>query len=260
MTADLLAASWDADGGPGGAAVRLPAGFEVAYAGPDGREVRAGLDRLRCAELEACRPVRSFPSYRGQRNYPGWYWSATMARRVGFESWVERGHLVALDFDPAVTAIVSQPFWLSWRTPAGKARRHAPDFFARLAGGGALVVDSRPRDAADESDREAFAATRKACDVLGWGYAVCGAMDPVVAANHRWIAGYRHPRCGEPATEARLLEAFGPGLGLMEGAEAAGDPLATLPALFHLMWRRELTADLTVVLSDRTVVRRTGRG
>jgi hypothetical protein len=85
-------------------------------------------------------------------------------------------------------------------------------------------------------------------------------MDPVVAANHRWIAGYRHPRCGDPATEARLLEAFGPGLPLMEGAEAAGDPLATLPVLFHLMWRRELAADLSLVLSDRTLVRTAGRG
>ena len=113
---------------------------------------------------------------------------------------------------------------------------------------------------ADDGDREAFAATRQACELLGWGYAVCGAMDTVVAANHRWIAGDRHPRCGDPAAEARLLEAFGPGLPLMEGAEAAGDPLATLPVLFHLMWRQELTADLSLVLSDRTVVRRAGRG
>ena len=258
--ADLLSASWDAYGEAGTAQVWLPAGFEVTYAGPDGREVRAGLDRLRRADLEACPPVRSFPSYKGQRNYPGWYWSATMGRRVGFESWVERGHLVALDFDPAVTAIVSQPFWLHWRTPAGKVRRHPPDFFARLAGGRGLVIDSRPTDVADDGDREAFTATRMACDLLGWGYAVCGQMDPVMAANHRWIAGYRHPRCGDPATEARLLEAFGPGLPLMEGAGAAGDPLATLPVLFHLMWRRQLVADLSLVLSHRTVVRRAGRG
>jgi hypothetical protein len=46
----------------------------------------------------------------------------------------------------------------------------------------------------------------------------------------------------------------------MEGAEAAGDPLATLPVLFRLMWRRELTADLSLVLSDRTLVRTAGRG
>jgi hypothetical protein len=109
VTADLLSASWDAGGG-NQAAGWLPAGFEVTYAEPDGQEVRTGLDGLCRADLEACLPVRSFPSYKGQRNYPGWYWSATMGRRVGFESWVERGHLVALDFDPEVTGIVSQPF------------------------------------------------------------------------------------------------------------------------------------------------------
>lgn len=259
MTADLLSASWDPLGG-NHAAVCLPAGFEVTYAERDGQEVRTGLEGLRCADFAVCRPVRSFPSYPGQRNYPGWYWSATMGRRVGFESWVERGHLVALDFDPEVTAIASQPFWLSWRTPAGKVRRHAPDFFARLADGGALVIDSRPLEVADAGDREAFAAARAACGLLGWGYAVCGEMDPVVAANHRWIAGYRHPRCGEPETEARLLKAFGSGLELMKGAEAAGDPLATLPVLFHVMWRRELTVDLSLVLSHRSVVRRAGGG
>ena len=258
--ADLMSASWDAYGEAALAQVRLPAGFEVTYTEPDGREVRAGLDRLRRVDLGSCLPVRSFPSYKGQRSYPGWYWSATTGRLVGFESWVERGHLVALDFDPSVTAIVSQPFWLHWRTPAGKVRQHAPDFFARLAGGGGLVIDSQPADKAGDSDREAFAAAARACELLGWGYVVCGQMDPVVAANHRWIAGYRHPRCGDPVTEGRLLRTFGRGLPLMEGAEAAGDPLATLPVLFHLMWRRELTADLSLVLSHRSVVRREGRG
>ena len=163
----------------------LPGGFEVEYAGPDGREVRAGLDRLRRVDLGSCLPVRSFPSYKGQRNYPGWFWSSKMGKHVGFESWVERGHLVALDFAPEVTAIVSQPFWLCWRTPAGKPARHAPDFFARLADGGALVIDSRPRDVAGDDDRQAFAATRRACEMLGWTYAVCGEIDPVVAANQR---------------------------------------------------------------------------
>jgi hypothetical protein len=241
------------------AEIRLPAGFEVTYAGPDGREVRAGLDRLRRADLESCQPVRSFPSYQGAAELPGLVLVGEDGL-VGFESWVECGHLVALDFDPAVTAIVSQPFWLHWRTLAGKARRHPPDFFARLAGGRGLVVDSRPEGVADDGDREEFAATARACELLGWEYAVCGEMDPVTSANHRWIAGYRHPRCGAPATEARLLRAFGSGLPLMEGAEAAGDPVATLPPLFHLMWRRELLADLSLVLSHRTVVWRVGRG
>ena len=87
----------------------FPSGFEVDYAEPCGREVRAGLDMLLRVDLGSCLPVRSFPSYKGQRNYPGWFWSSKMRGLVGFESWVERGHLVALDFAPEVTAIVSQP-------------------------------------------------------------------------------------------------------------------------------------------------------
>jgi hypothetical protein len=141
------------------------------------------------------------------------------------------------------TQHVAQPFWLHWRTPAGKVRRHSPGFFARLAGGGGLVIDSRPEGVADDGDREAFAVTARACEVLGEDYAVCGEMDPVVAANHRWLARYGYPRCGDLAAEARLLDVFGSGLPLMEGAGEAGDPIATLPPLFHLMWRRELLAD-----------------
>jgi hypothetical protein len=228
--------------------------FEAAYVTEDGGECRVSLAALAGVRVEDGRPVRSFPSYRGQRNYPGWYWSATMARRVGFESWVERDHLVALDFDPAVTAVASQPFWLLWRA-GGQARRHAPDFFARLAGGGALVVDSRPLDRIGGRDREAFAAAGAACARLGWRYAVWDSIDPVPAANLRWLAGYRHPRCHDPAVAGRLREAFTRPRALMDGAELAGDPLAALPVLFHLMWSHVLVADLSLVLSDRSIVR-----
>jgi hypothetical protein len=176
-----------------------------------------------------------------------------MGRRVGFESWVERDHLVALDFDAAVVAIASQPFWLLWPV-AGKIRRHAPDFFARLADGGVLVVDSRPLDRIGERDSQAFAAAGRACGLLGWRYAVWGAADPVVAANRRWLAGYRHPRCYDEVVAGGLRKVFTEPCALMDGAGQAGDPLATLPVLFHLLWRQELAADLSLVLSHRSVV------
>jgi hypothetical protein len=44
-----------------------------------------------------------------------------------------------LDFDPQVTAFSSQPFWLRW-ADGRRARRHAPDFFARLSLPGAGTV------------------------------------------------------------------------------------------------------------------------
>jgi hypothetical protein len=153
-----------------------------------------------------------------------------------------------------VTSVASQPFWLLWRAAGGKMRRHAPDFFARLAGGGALVVDSRPLDRIGERDREAFAAAGRACARLGWRYAVWGAADPVPAANLRWLAGYRHPRCWDAVAAGRLREVFAWPRALMDGAEMAGDTLATLPVLYHLLWRHELAVDLSLVLSDRSLV------
>jgi hypothetical protein len=41
---------------------------------------------------------------------------------------------------PAVAAFSSQPFWLTWPTGT-KKRRHAPDYFVRMADGTGLVID-----------------------------------------------------------------------------------------------------------------------
>jgi hypothetical protein len=41
----------------------------------------------------------------------------------------------------------------------------------------------------------------------------------------------------------------------MAGAAAAGDPLAVLPVLFHLMWEHVLVTDLAVRLTAETPVR-----
>ena len=74
---------------------------------------------------------------------PGHWWSATDQRPVGYESWLERDHLAAFDFDPEVVAIASQPFWLFWTSEAGKTRSHAPDYVPRRGAGSAVVVDCR---------------------------------------------------------------------------------------------------------------------
>lgn len=235
-------------------------GFEAVYVDATGVESRIRWDRLTEVGVEWGRPVRRFPSYRGQRHYPGLYWSATMGRHVGYESWVERDHLVALDFDRGVVGIASQPFWLVWRTADRVERRHAPDFFARLADGGALVLDSRPTDRIRDRDAATFAVTERACGLLGWHYVVWDVLDPLVAGNLRWLAGYRHPRCFDEVTADRLRAVFVRPRTLMDGAEQAGDPIAVLPVLYHLLWRGELLVDLTLVLGDRSVARQAGDG
>src|SRR5258706_200325 len=113
---------------------------------------------------------------------------------------------------------------------------HAPDYFARRADGSAVVVDCRPAGRRKPADVEKFEATARACTLAGWEYELRGAADPVVTANLRWLAGYRHPRYEVPATAGVLRQVFAAGAPLMSGAGAAGGPLATLPVLFHLLW------------------------
>ena len=229
-------------------------GFELCYADERGavrREFPASWPGLR---PERFLPVREFRWTRGQGHLPGLWWAATTGAHVGYESWLERDHLMLLDFDPQVAAISAQPFWLRWRGDAGRSRRHAPDLFARMADGSAVVIDVRPDDRIGPRDAEAFDATSRACELAGWGFRRVGVPDPVRTANVAWLARYRHQRCGSPDVARLLLKAFAGPAPLMAGAAAAGDLLVVLPVLFHLMWRHVLVANLAVRLTAETLV------
>jgi hypothetical protein len=236
------------------AAVDAGRGFELCYLeawGAECREFPASWPGLR---PEGFVPVRGFRWARGQGHLPGLWWSATTGSHVGYESWLERDHVMLLDFDPVVTAIVSQPFWLRWRDDEGRSRCHAPDLFARMADGSAVVIDVRPDDRIESRDAEAFEAARKACELAGWRFRRVGVPDPVRMANVTWLARYRHQRCGSLDAERLLVKVFAEPVPLMAGAVAAGDPLAVLPVLFHLMWRHVLVTDLDVRLTAESMV------
>lgn len=130
----------------------------------------------------------------GKRSFSGLWWSSTIADHVGYESWLERDRVMALDFDPDVVGLSSQPFRLSWQEN-GKCRSHTPNYFVRLRDGTGVVVDTRADDRIESEDAEAFAVTAQACKSVGWEFCRVGAMDAVRTANLRWLAGYRHPRC-----------------------------------------------------------------
>jgi hypothetical protein len=228
--------------------------FVVDYLTGDGLGCRMPLCEAWAAPFESGRPVRQFASRKGQRHLSGLWWSATAAGHVGFESWLERDHLLLLDFDPTTVGIASQPFWLRWADEDGKSVAHAPDFFARRSDGSAVVIDCRPVERRPARDVVKFDATARACAMVGWEYRLVGAADEVVTANVRWLAGYRHPRHRLPETVTALREAFATPTPLLTGAERVGDSIAVLPVLFHLMWCHELGADLSVPLHAGTVL------
>ena len=240
-----------------GTSAPLPAtGVQVVFIDQAGAKQSGALEVLWGVGFEHVLPVRSFGSFRGQRSFQGAWWFATTGEHVGFESWAERDAVMLLDFDPDVVAVSSQPFWLVWAGLPGP-RRHVPDFFARLADGSAVVIDVRPDELVGVDDAEVFAATQRACAAVGWGYRRVGVADAVLAANVRWLSGFRHRRCLNAQAGGELVRqvAAGP-VRVADLAGCAGGRLAVLPTLYHLLWRGVLAADLAAApLSGRTVVR-----
>jgi hypothetical protein len=228
---------------------------QVGWVSSEGSEERLPLGKAWAVPFEGGLPVRRFVRRKGQRHLSGLWWCATTGGHVGFESWLERDHLVLLDFDPTVVGIASQPFWLSWTDDAGSRVRHAPDYFTRCRDGSAVVVDCRPVERRKPRDAAKFEATASACERIGWQYRLVGAPDRIRVGNLRWLAGYRHPRHDLRQVGTLLGEVFATPTPLMAGAEAVGDPIAVLPVLFHLLWSHELVADLSVPLTEHSVIR-----
>ena len=74
------------------------------------------------------------------------------------------------------------------------------------------------------------------------------------------VMGYRHPRHRLPEIAQLLRHAFSTPTPLLAGQQAAGDSIAVLPVLFHLLWCQELSADLSTPLHQDTVVTLAGAG
>ena len=150
--------------------------------------------------------------------------------------------MMCLDFDPGVVGMSSQSFRITLPDSLPQ-RTHVPDYFVRRANWSAVVVDVRPDSLVAPADQEGFDATARLCASVGWEYRRLGGAS---LANVRWLAGYRHPRCGRAPESASVLGALASDSALTIRSLAArvGDPLVVLPTIFHLLWRQQINTDL----------------
>lgn len=116
---------------------------ELRFLDGNGEWVSTDLGKAVGATVVRGRPVRSCPTYQGQRNYPGLLWCVTSRTLVDYESLLERERLWLADFDPGVRWIASQPFWLSGRDNS-TLRRHVPGFLLQTTTGYAVVDVKEP--------------------------------------------------------------------------------------------------------------------
>lgn len=241
------------------AVVRRDLGVQVTFRSMARELVTADLADAWAQRFESLPPVRVPRAFKGQRNFAGSWWFATTQSHVAYESWLERDHLMLLDFAPEVVAVAAQPFTAVLSTPVGP-RKHTPDYFVRMADGTGVVIDVRP-DARAAKDADVFDATAAACARVGWDYQRLGDITPLLAANVRWLSGYRHPRCRTEHIADGLIErATASEVDLGALVRAVGNPVVVLPCLFHLLWSGELAADIrTRRLSMNSPVQRARR-
>lgn len=229
----------------------------VRFRDSGGDVIHSELGSVSAGELAAGRPWRTFRWHRGQAHFSGWYWAATLRRLVVYESRLELARLLLADFDPSVTAIAAQPFYLT-ASVNGKERNHVPDFLLFGGDGVVTVVNVKPSDRL--ADPKVAEALRWAGDVFaeqGWRHEIWTGAPAVQLSNVRFLAAYRDPARLDPAVVSAVAEQVAGPVRLCEveqiWPERSDEARA---ALLHLVWRGVMRADLSVLLSAETMLER----
>jgi TnsA endonuclease N terminal len=234
---------------------------QVSVRAADGRSTD-GLrwSRISAEQLTSASPWRTFRWYKGQRHFPGSYWSATMSDLVIYESRLELARLLYADFDQSVRSISAQPFLLKAQI-TGQVRRHIPDFLL-VTDAGPVVVDVKP---AQYLGKKKIAFTLAWCRAVvedrGWEYEVWSEPPEAELANLRMLAGYRRKWLFDRSLLDALIEADLDGVRLHDvPAAVVGWPRRLVWAhLLHLIWSHAYTVDLNTVLSGDHMISRTAQ-
>lgn len=206
-------------------------------------------------ELYLATPIRYGNRYPRQRNYHGLYLFSQTGRHVWFESLLECSRLASIDATHSVVAIASQPM----RIDFADGTHHFPDFLAMHSNARQVVYDVKPRRRITDKALAQFAQTRALCLRVGWGYEVLSELSDAEEANLTWLRQFKHHGFHPPvAALERLRDALVTPLPVFDAAHALRleSVAAGRSAIFHLLWVRAITADLSTRLTDSSLVER----
>jgi hypothetical protein len=83
----------------------LPDDIQLVYVDDPDRRRTVALEDAVEHDFGMAKAFRKPPAYRGQHNFPGWWWSATTRSHVLYESWLASHHVIEADRDARVVAI-----------------------------------------------------------------------------------------------------------------------------------------------------------
>ena len=189
--------------------------------------------------------------FKGQRPYQGHYWCAGARTSVFHESMAEYAGMMLIDHLYDVVEVYAQPMLMTFFD----GRYFYPDFLAIEASGVRHVVEVHPKALTTPEDEVKFAHAARVCEVLGWRFTLIDQLSDIVRMNLEMMGRYRHHRYTPTAAveeyilhTAKKHESFG----ALQLALMTDKPGELAPHLFHLMWQRELTFDLTRAFTEHT--------
>lgn len=216
----------------------------------DGSTTELPLSTMTSEAVLSGVPWRTIRSHRGQRHFPGLYWSSTTGGHVVYESRLELARLLLADADSEIVGIAAQPFLVS-----DKQRRHVPDFLLARVDGSVLIVNVKPAHRLDDPQvAAALAWAGRIFAARGWQHEIWSGADPYLLANLRLLAGYRRSaHLDQAAIEAvSSLDLAGLTVAGAEAVLAAAGIADPRPVLLHLVWAGALRVDLTCPLTCNT--------
>lgn len=232
----------------------MPSPYRATYHLSSGQLHEAvPLPLLAHADIGSLAPIREPNNFKGQKHLTGLHYSPSTGLHHKVESRLEQSALIRAEFELQIGAIATQPFALLYEAD-GKRRGHIPDVLLQVKSGKPLLIDVKPK-AFVERNAVPFAAMQGACSEMGWTYHIWTEPHPAYARNLSFLYGYHRPQPGMDRFTEVFLTRLGKGTcTIRQVLTEITPPALARPALFHLMWTRQVHADLTRPMSDDTVL------
>lgn len=229
----------------------------VSVRSEDGTQIDRPLAALRAEQVLGGKPWRVVRNRRGQHHFSGFYWSATTAGFVVYESRLELARLLLADFDPAVVGIAAQPFRLQ-ACVGGQTRRHVPDFLLKHADHSVVNVKPASR-LADPKIAEALSWPARLIEGHGWAHEIwTGEGMESLLANVRFLAAARSAEIVPAETISAVYASVVPGdtiRALTFRLTGSLAPDQVKPAVLRLLWQQRLSTDLQRILDEDSVLK-----
>ncbi|ABB33261.1 TnsA endonuclease [Geobacter metallireducens RCH3] len=209
-------------------------------------------------------PVRKIP--KTYRSISGRFPSAINGRCIGYESKLERDYYLRLEFDQTIASYEEQPIRLSGSVD-GKEVSYTPDCLVKfLDGKPPRIVEVKSQEELDKKAEDLerrFSLARNHVEGQGGEFVIINEKDIYddALANYRLIYRFVKP---PPNIETKrkliigILEHAGP-LPLRDLLKSLGeDRIAQAHftrAIWHMLYTREIEADLSKPISHSTILR-----